>query len=429
MNKTLTAIKKSAPVNSIRKLFQDYSSIFAILLMGAIFTIASPYFLTKTNINNILLQSSALAIAAIGQAMIVISGNLDLSLGQCVCFSSVVSAYLMKFMDVNPLVAIIAALLVGCLVGLVNGTLVAYVGLPAFIATLGMQMVLYSFSRIITDAVPIARLPKSIAFLGRGYIGAIPICVIIMIILYIVMHFISIKTKFGRNVFAIGGGSEAAYDVEGILPAIDKCQEAGIPVIAIDTAIDHPWVSTCIAWDNYETGKVLGEYAANYIETNLSDKETVNIIMLDGTGYPHLEKRDQGFLESLSRLDNVEIIARQCTNGNRELSANVVSNNLTKGVDLIYGVVDNHAWGAVTALEEAQVENCAVICCGGFGEEPFEALEADHPYYKALFVVPPVNIVTSALDAVEKVLAGETVESTINIEFGLADHDTVGNYR
>ena len=84
MNKTLTAIKKSAPVNSIRKLFQDYSSIFAILLMGAIFTIASPYFLTKTNINNILLQSSALAIAAIGQAMIVISGNLDLSLGQCV---------------------------------------------------------------------------------------------------------------------------------------------------------------------------------------------------------------------------------------------------------------------------------------------------------------------------------------------------------
>lgn len=211
MNKTLTAIKKSAPVNSIRKLFQDYSSIFAILLMGAIFTIASPYFLTKTNINNILLQSSALAIAAIGQAMIVISGNLDLSLGQCVCFSSVVSAYLMKFMDVNPLVAIIAALLVGCLVGLVNGTLVAYVELPAFIATLGMQMVLYSFSRIITDAVPIARLPKSIAFLGRGYIGAIPICVIIMIILYIVMHFISIKTKFGRNVFAIGGGSEAAY--------------------------------------------------------------------------------------------------------------------------------------------------------------------------------------------------------------------------
>ena len=221
----------------------------------------------------------------------------------------------------------------------------------------------------------------------------------------------------------------SAYDVEGILPAIDKCQEAGIPVIAIDTAIDHPWVSTCIAWDNYETGKVLGEYAANYIETNLSDKETVNIIMLDGTGYPHLEKRDQGFLESLSRLDNVEIIARQCTNGNRELSANVVSNNLTKGVDLIYGVVDNHAWGAVTALEEAQVENCAVICCGGFGEEPFEALEADHPYYKALIVVPPVNIVTSALDAVEKVLAGETVESTINIEFGLADHDTVGNYR
>ncbi len=208
---TTNSKTKVSAKHVISTITREYSSLIAILVMGAFFSIASPYFLTMQNLNNILLQSTALAIAAIGQSLIVISGNLDLSLGQNVCFSSVVSAYLMKSMGIDPLVAIIVALIVGCLVGLFNGVLVAYVGLPPFIATLGTQMICFSLSRIITDAVPISRLPESIAFLGRGYLGLVPICVIIMIILYVIIQFVSVKTKFGRNIFAIGGGSEAAY--------------------------------------------------------------------------------------------------------------------------------------------------------------------------------------------------------------------------
>lgn len=195
----------------LRALTKDYTSVLAVLVMGTVFTFASPYFLTAQNLTNILLQCAALSIAAIGQAFIVISGNLDLSIGQCVCFSSVVGAYLMKFMGVNPWIAIVCALIVGCTVGLCNGLLVAYVGLPAFIATLGTQMICQSFAKIITNATPIARLPESIAFLGRGYIGPIPICVFIMLIFYAIMQFVSVKTRFGRTVFAIGGGREAAY--------------------------------------------------------------------------------------------------------------------------------------------------------------------------------------------------------------------------
>ncbi|MBU9728633.1 ABC transporter permease [Diplocloster modestus] len=197
--------------DKLMQLTREYSSILAILVMGAVFTVASPYFLTAQNLTNILLQCAALSIAAIGQALIVISGNLDLSIGQCVCFSSVVSAYLMKFMDINPWVAVICALIMGCLIGLCNGFLVAYVGLPAFIATLGMQMICQSFAKIITNATPIARLPEDIAFLGRGYLGPIPICVLIMLAFYALVQFVAVKTRFGRNVFAIGGGKEAAY--------------------------------------------------------------------------------------------------------------------------------------------------------------------------------------------------------------------------
>jgi len=190
---------------------KNYSAVIAIIIMGTFFSIASPYFLTGQNLKNILLQCSALAIAAIGQALIVISGNLDLSLGQCVCFSSVIGAYLMKFMGVNPWIAILCAILVGCSVGLINGILVAYIGLPAFIATLGSQMICMSLAKIITDATPIARLPKSIAFIGRGYIGIIPICVLLMLALFAIMQFVVSKTRLGRNIFAIGGGKEAAF--------------------------------------------------------------------------------------------------------------------------------------------------------------------------------------------------------------------------
>lgn len=197
--------------STLSKFSKEYTAVLAILAMGIIFSFASPYFLTGQNLKNILLQCSALAIVAMGQALITISGQFDLSLGQNVCLTSAVAAYMMKFMGVNPWVAILAALLLGCIIGLTNGVLFAYFGLPAFIATLGLQMICKSLAKIITNATPIARLPKEIAFLGRGYISVVPICVIIMIGLYVFMQFVSRRTKLGRNIYAIGGGPEAAF--------------------------------------------------------------------------------------------------------------------------------------------------------------------------------------------------------------------------
>lgn len=196
---------------AVSRFSKEYAVLIAIFIMGTIFSFASPYFFTGQNIKNIFLQCSALSIVAIGQAMIILTGQFDLSLGQCVCFTSAVAAYMIKFMGVNPWLAILSALILGSIVGVINGFLFAYCGLPAFIATLGLQMVCKSFAKIITNATPIARLSDQIAFLGRGYIGVIPICVIIMIVLYVLFQFISRKTKFGRNIYAIGGGSEAAF--------------------------------------------------------------------------------------------------------------------------------------------------------------------------------------------------------------------------
>lgn len=197
------------------KFTKHYAIILAILALGIVFTFASPYFLNWQNLRNILLQTAPLAIVAIGQALIITTGQFDMSLGQNVCLSSAIAAYLMKFMSVNPWLSIAAGLLAATLVGATNGVLIAICKIPCFVATLGLQNVCRGLVKIITNATPIPSLPEEIDFLGRGFLGGaksgIPISVVIMLIFYIVFFFITQKTRFGRYIYAIGGGSEAAF--------------------------------------------------------------------------------------------------------------------------------------------------------------------------------------------------------------------------
>ena len=194
---------------------KNYAIVVAIIVLGIIYSFASEYFLSFRNIRNIFLQCSAVAIVAIGQSLILLNGDFDLSLGQIVCFTSTIAAWMMKFHHVDPLLASAIALGFGCLMGACNGFLIAYCNIPAFVATLGMQLVAMGLARIISNASPIPSLPASIAWLGRGFIGGaaygIPISVVIMIAMYIIFMFISRRTRLGRNIYAIGGSKEAAY--------------------------------------------------------------------------------------------------------------------------------------------------------------------------------------------------------------------------
>lgn len=191
---------------------KDYTVIIALLLLTIVFAIASPVFLRFNNLMNILLQTTTISIVAIGQATLLICGQLDLSLGQNVCLCGMVSAYLMYYMAVPPFLALFIGVLVGTLVGLCNGILFAKVGIPAFIATLGMQNVCRGCAKLITSTKTVAPLDDSIAVLGRGYIAdQIPVSVIIMLTLFIIMAFIFSRTVFGRSLYAIGGNPESAY--------------------------------------------------------------------------------------------------------------------------------------------------------------------------------------------------------------------------
>lgn len=203
----------------VKTFLKNWISLVGIVLLIIVFSICSyakfgaQYFLTWNNWKTILLQTSTVAIVALGQSIMLLTGNFDLSLGRLVCLTSCVGAVLMKNVGMPVLPALLIMFLIGIVVGALNGTLVSYVGVPAMIATLGSQYICYGVAKLITQAVPIPKMPESLSWLGRGYVfnKTLPICVIIMIVLYVVAQFITSKTRIGRSLYAVGGSKEAAF--------------------------------------------------------------------------------------------------------------------------------------------------------------------------------------------------------------------------
>ncbi len=209
----------TASGSKVKNFLKTWMSLVGIVLLIVIFSVLSyvkfgaQYFLTWRNWKTLLLQTSTVAIVALGQSVILLTGNFDLSLGRMVCLTSCVGAILMVNVGMPVIPAILIMFALGILLGCVNGALTAYVGVPAFIATLGTQYICYGVAKLITQATPIPNIPTSLSWLGQGYIfnNTIPICVIIMIVLYIIAQFVTSKTRVGRNIYAVGGSREAAF--------------------------------------------------------------------------------------------------------------------------------------------------------------------------------------------------------------------------
>ena len=197
----------------LQKFSKDYMIVFALIALVIVFSIVNENYLTRDNIITIFLQTSTIAIVAVGQGMLIMMGKVDISLGYSVCLSCFVSATLMHDFGWNPWLALLAGILTCVAAGTITGIFTAYLRVPAFIAALAMQNVCKGFAMMITNARVVAPLPESIRFIGKGYIGPIPFSVILMIFIVIVMHLVMQYTRFGRTIYAIGGNPEAAFFV------------------------------------------------------------------------------------------------------------------------------------------------------------------------------------------------------------------------
>jgi len=189
---------------------QKLGALLGLVLLGLFFTIATSHFLQVNNLLTIALQTSIVAIVAIGQTYVIIKGGIDLSVGSIVALSGIICANMMK--AGSPIwLAVIVGIVAGTVCGLINGAIIAYGKLPPFIVTLGMMGIARGAVLVITDGIPVAGLPRSFSKLGGGTIFGIPTPVIIMIVLAVLTAFVLSRSRFGRSVYAIGSNEKTAY--------------------------------------------------------------------------------------------------------------------------------------------------------------------------------------------------------------------------
>jgi len=217
----------------VRDILRRFGILFAFILLMVVLAFLSDSFLTVNNLLNIARQVSINAIIAAGMTFVILTFGIDLSVGSVLAFSGAIIAGLLS--RGHPLVVGIGAgLLVGGLIGLLNGLIITKGGVQPFIATLGMLTIARGATLVYTDGRPITGLPDAFVWLGAGEIARIPVPVVIMAFVFAASYVVLTQTVLGRYIYAIGGNEEAtrlsgvnvafyktlAYVISGALSAL-----------------------------------------------------------------------------------------------------------------------------------------------------------------------------------------------------------------
>ena len=186
-----------------------YRSVLILLVICVFATILSPSFLSVTNLFNVFKQITVAGIVGCGMTFVILTGGIDLSVGSILVLSGVLASGVLASTG-NTAVAVAVSLTVGIACGAVNGFFVSVCGIPPFISTLGMMTLLRGVILVYTKGSPIPIKSDAYKFFGKGSIAGIPVPVIILIIVFLLAHYILTQTSYGRSVYAVGGNREAA---------------------------------------------------------------------------------------------------------------------------------------------------------------------------------------------------------------------------
>jgi ribose transport system permease protein len=194
---SLTAIVSNAP-----------GAAFVIAAIAILMAFMRPDFFSSANLVNIALQVTVLAIIAFGMTLVILTEGIDLSAGPVLGLTGVIFATLVVTGYSIPL-AMLAAFTVGLLFGVFNGVLVAVVGLPPFIVTLGSFGIAQSLAMVLTAGNSVVGLPVEVRWFNEGIFAGIPVPILLTGFLFLLVYLLLYRTKFGRYVFAIGGNARA----------------------------------------------------------------------------------------------------------------------------------------------------------------------------------------------------------------------------
>ncbi len=205
------------PLQKITKLAKSSILELVLLLLCVVLSFKANGFFTADNFLNVLRNVSMQGVIAFGMTMVIISGEIDLSVGSAVAFAGCLTAVLTKTLlaaGLWPVAAVVIAILASLIVGFAIGSLTGYIrakfDVPTFIITLAWMAVLRGTAFLITNGFPVSSFPDWYNYLGGGYLFGIPFPAIIFLIVFVVVSILMDYTSFGRSVYAVGGNAEAA---------------------------------------------------------------------------------------------------------------------------------------------------------------------------------------------------------------------------
>ncbi|WP_406812430.1 ABC transporter permease subunit [Histophilus somni] len=202
--------KSGAKKQALSDMFQAMGILPILLLIIIVFSFIAPNFMSEANMMNIARQASINIVLAAGMTFIILTGGIDLSVGSILG----VTAVMALVCSLNPALADFAvpiALVAGLGMGVFNGLLVAYAGLPPFIVTLGTYTALRGAAYLVADGTTVINSKISFDWIGNGYLGSIPWLVIIAFAVIAVCWFILRRTTLGTHIYAVGGNLQAAH--------------------------------------------------------------------------------------------------------------------------------------------------------------------------------------------------------------------------
>jgi len=188
---------------------RETTTLIALVLVLAVFSILNPAYLSTNNFVDILDQATINGLLALGITFVIITGGIDLSVGSVMAVVIVVVGLLMTEFHVPPLVAVPAGLVIGTAIGLVNGVMVTRFKLQPFIATLATMSIFRGVAYVITGGWPVLDMPPSFRTMLDGDILGFPVAVVILLAFATIGHLILTRMKTGVYIFSIGGNEES----------------------------------------------------------------------------------------------------------------------------------------------------------------------------------------------------------------------------
>jgi ribose/xylose/arabinose/galactoside ABC-type transport system permease subunit len=212
-----------AAIMSLVNRFQRTGLLLFLLVLALFFTVASPYFLTRENIVNILIQCTVPVIASVGMTIVIATAGIDLSVGSILALSGIIMAWAMKA-GLGVAAGVALGVLSGAAMGAANGLVIARLAISPFIVTLGTAGVFRALARILTEARPIYDMPTPFRMFAIGRWGFVPQQVILAAAVAAIAYLIVGWTRFGTNARAVGDNPSGAFrmgvPVTGTLVAV-----------------------------------------------------------------------------------------------------------------------------------------------------------------------------------------------------------------